>query len=196
MLPGDKDGTMLTISSVMPRRPFPAAALSLVAMVAFLVALPVDSRAQNHAQRDWNQAGDTLEGGIGLHYGNLGGTGLSFRVPVRWYLYLQGGGGIWHTSDDQKHNLGGQLNFILRQDALRRLYLSGGVGYFYHREKVGTSAGADVWEKSENWNVGAGVGIEYLIGSRVALQGELDFVREGEDGDVKVSPQVGLHFYW
>nr|MEE4267214.1 hypothetical protein [Candidatus Krumholzibacteria bacterium] len=172
----------------------------LILAALFLSVLGVLGAGPGEAQaqqvRDWNQTADPLEGGIGLHYGNLGGTGLSFRVPLRWYLYFQAGGGIWHTTDDQKHNAGAQLNFLLRQDPRLRLYLSGGVGYFYHRELVGTSGGRDLWDKSKNWNVGAGVGTEYLIGPRVAIQVELDFVHEGEDGDVKVSPQLGLHFYW
>ena len=165
-------------------------ALSLI----LLLALP--ATAQDRQDKDWNKMGDTLEGAIGLHYGNLGGNGLSFRYPLRWYLYFQAAGGIWHSGDDQKHNMGAQINYILRQDAHLRLYLSAGLGYFYHREKVGESAGADLWEKSKNWNIGTGVGMEYLLAPRVGLQAELDFVHEGEDGDVKVSPQLGLHFYW
>lgn len=167
------------------------AALALLTMFSTTAAV-----AQDPAVRDWNKMGDTLEGAIGLHYGKLGGNGLSFRWPLRWYLYTQVGGGIWHTTDDQKHNLGLQLNYILRQDAHLRLFLGAGVGYFYHREKVGTEAGRDLWHKTKDWNTGAGVGIEYLLGPRVAVQGELDFVHEGSDGEIKVSPQVGIHYYW
>lgn len=164
--------------------------------LAAMVMLGLPAVAQDGQAKDWNKTGDTLESAIGLHYGNLGGNGLSFRYPLRWYLYVQAAGGIWHSDDDQKHNLGAQINYILRQDAHLRLYLAAGLGYFYHREKVGESGGTDLWEKSRNWNTGAGVGIEYLLAPRVGLQGELDFVHEGEDGDVKVSPQLGIHFYW
>lgn len=178
-------------------RPGPAAmTIALAALLTLSVLSPGLSRAQDPATRDWNKMGDTLEGAIGLHYGKLGGNGLSFRWPLRWYLYTQIGGGIWHATDDQKHNLGLQLNFILRQDDRVRLYLGGGVGYFYHREKVGTSGGQDLWHKTEDWNTGAGVGLEYLIGPRVALQAELDFVHQSQNDEIKVSPQFGIHYYW
>ena len=153
--------------------------------------------AQEYSARDWNRQGDTMEGALGLHWGKLGGNGLSFRYPLRWYLYLQGAGGIWHSEDDQKHNLGLQLNYILRQDSQVRLYLGLGLGYFYHRERVAvTDEGREVWDKDRNWNTGAGVGMEYLLGPRLAIQGELDFVHESSNENIKVSPQVGLHYYW
>ncbi len=167
--------------------------------LAFLLALGLAgaAQAQGDGGKDWNRLGDTMEGALGLHYGKLGGNGLSFRYPLRWYLYVQAAGGIWHSEEDQKHNLGFQINYILRQDSQARLYLAAGLGYFYHREKVGTGEnGQDLWSKSKDWNTGAGVGVEYLLGTRVALQGELDFVHEGDDGDVKVAPQVGIHYYW
>ncbi len=168
------------------RLPLATAARTLLLLLVLLAVPAGPSLAQQAAARDWNRAGDTLEGAIGLHYGKLGGNGLSFRLPVRWYLYLQMGGGIWHTTDDQKHNLGVQLNYLLRQDDRLRLYIGGGVGYFYHREKVGSSAGQDLWHKVQDWNTGAGVG----------LQGELDFVHTSDKGEIKVSPQVGVHYYW
>ena len=163
-------------------------------VIIFFFLLPSITTAQTAPAKDWNKMGDTLEGAIGLHYGKLGGNGLSFRVPLRWFLYLQVGGGIWHSNDDQKHNLGVELNYILRQDAHVRLYLGGGLGYFYHRENVGGNT--ESWDKKEDWNTGAGVGIEYLLGQRVAVQGELNFVHESGDGEIKVAPQVGLHYYW
>lgn len=181
---------MRWFSCIGRRLALPAA---ILVMAAFAGGRAV---AQDYSGRDWNRTGDTLEGAMGLHYGNLGGNGLSFRLPLRWYLYTQFAGGIWHGTDDQRHNLGLQINYILRQDAHVRLYLGGGVGYFYHREKVGTSAGVDLWHKTNDWNKGAGVGLEYLLGPRVGLQGELDFVHEGRDGEIKVSPQFGLHYYW
>lgn len=178
-------------TSLFLRLPVPAIGLLLAIL---LFTFPLDAAAQQ--AKDWNKTGDVLEGAVGLHYGKLGGNGLSFRLPLRWYLYLQIGGGIWHAEDDQKHNLGAQLDYILRQDAHLRLYLAAGLGYFYHREMVTGVSGSKGWEKDEDWNSGAGVGIEYLLGQRVALQGELDFVRESGSGNVKIAPQVGLHYYW
>jgi hypothetical protein len=170
--------------------------LGAVLAVAVLILWPSFSQAQSAKVRDWNNQQDLMQSAIGLHYGQLAGHGLSFRFPLTWYLYAQVGGGIWHTSEDEKHNLGFELNYILRQDDKLRLFLGAGAGYFYHREMVDNSGDSEIWNKSQDWNVGAGVGIEYLLGVRWAVQGELDFVHTGENGDIKVAPQVGIHYYW
>ena len=170
---------------------------TIVALVLLLLVLsPPESWSQTGKAKDWNNQQDLMQSAIGLHYGKLAGHGLSFRFPLKWWLYAQIGGGIWHTSEDEKHNLGFELNYILRQDDKLRLYLGAGTGYFYHRELVDNSGGEEIWTKSQDWNVGAGVGLEYLMGVRWALQAELDFVHTGENGDIKVAPQVGLHYYW
>ena len=182
-----KDGTM--------RANLPSCSF-LVVLLALVLLYPGPVHAQANGVRDWNKVDDTLTGGIGLHYGKLGGNGLAFRVPLKWYAYLQLGGGVWHTNDNQRHNVGIQLDYLLRQDSRLRLYIAGGLGYFYHREKTGTSDGVDIWEKKDVYNVGAGVGGEYLIGTRVALQLELDFVHESDSGNITVAPQVGLYYYW
>ena len=104
--------------------------------------------------RDWNRGGDTLTGAVGLHYGAVGGTGLSFRMPLQWYLYAQAAGGIWHSGDDQRHNLGLQLHYLLRQDSHLRLFTGVGAGFYYHRQRVGEPA-LDVFEAKTDWNYGA-----------------------------------------
>ena len=185
-----KDGSMRFFF----RRGWLPAALTLASLI-FLI-IPGICLAQTPSIRDWNKTGDTLEGAIGLHYGKLAGNGLSFRFPMTWYLYLQLGGGIWHTQDDQKHNMGAEINFILRQDSRLRLYLAGGVGYFYHRELASSSGDVETWTLEEIWNSGGGVGVEYLIWPRIAAQGELDFVYESDDEEVKVALQLGIHYYW
>ncbi len=164
--------------------------------LTILLLLPISSWAQTSKIPDWNNQSDPMKSAIGLHYGKLAGHGLSFRVPLTWWLYAQVGGGIWHTTESERHNLGFELNYILRQDDKLRLYLGAGVGYFYHREMEGHSGGSEIWTKSKDANIGAGVGLEYLMGTRWALQGELDFVHTGENGDIKVAPQVGIHYYW
>jgi len=137
--------------------------------------------------RDWNNYDDAILSGIGLHFGEIGGEGLAFRVPLKWWLYLQVAGGIWHTGGDRKHNLGANLNYILRQDQRLRLYVSGGTAFFYHR----TSKVVD-----QDWNLGAGVGVEYLQGPRWAWKVEADFAYLGRNGDIKVVPQAGVTYYW
>lgn len=172
----------------MMTRPLYAAALA-TAMAAVLF-FPATTQAQSVP--DWNDTVDTLEGGIGLHYGKIGGHGLSFRLPIQWYLYFQVSGGILHTSDEKQHNVGFELHYLLRQDQRLRIFLGGGTGYFYDSNQVQT----DVWETDKNWNTGAGVGLEYLVGRRWSLQAEGDFTYFGDSGDIKVIGQAGVYYYW
>ena len=166
--------------------------LPLVLAMCLLGILDTDTLAQSGPLPDWNRENDTLEGALGLHAGNVGGHGLSFRVPLKWYLYGQISGGVWSDSDDRYRNFGLQLHYLLRQDDRLRLFLSGGLGNFYHDEKTGP----DQWEDANHWNTGAGVGIEFLQGVRWSWLAELDFVHEGEDDQVKVFPQLGIYYYW
>lgn len=152
--------------------------------------------AQDARGRDWNDTYDPLKGGVGIHYGKLGGHGLAFRYPLKWFLYGQVAGGIWHADERRRHNLGTQLNYLLRQDERMRVYLAAGLGYFYDREMTEIVDGLENWQTSENWNSGIGVGIEILQGKRWSYQVELDFVRESDSQDIKVTPQFGLYFYW
>ena len=174
----------------------PLRAATAVAVLLILAGLPGAARAQDAPPRDWNNQGDTLQGAVGLHYGKVGGHGLAFRLPVQWFLYLQAAGGIWHTGDDKRHNVGAELQYILRQDARLRLYLAAGLAYFYHREKTGQSGGEDLWDTQEYWNVGFGVGAEILQGRRWSFQIEGNFYRDGKSDDIKITPQAGIYFYW
>lgn len=171
------------------------AGLLLTMLLLAAAAGPAHAAAQGDG-RDWNRGGDTLTGAVGLHYGKIGGTGLSFRVPLQWFLYAQVAGGVWHTSDDQRHNLGVQLHYLLRQDAHLRLFTGVGLANYYHREKTGTDVNGDIFVKDNDWNYGAGVGIEVLQGPRWSWLLELDFVHEERTGNTTVSPQAGLSFYW
>jgi len=168
-----------------------------IAFVAFvLLAVVQPAAAQDAVGPDWNNTGDPLKSALGLHYGQVGGHGLAFRMPVRWWLYVQIAGGIWHTDDNQDHNLGINLNYILRQDDRLRIFVSGGGAYFYNKEKVGQSGGDVVFETETNWNWGGGVGLEYLQGKRWAWKVEADFAKLGESGNIKVIPQAGISYYW
>ena len=175
-----------------------ARALAAAALAgALLAAAAGPARAGGYSDgRDWNRGGDTLTGAVGLHAGKIGGTGLAFRLPVQWFLYAQVAGGIWHTQDDQRHNLGVQAQYLLRQDTKLRLFTAIGLAGYYHREKTGVSADGDVWQKKTDWNYGAGLGVEVLQGPRWAWLAELDFVHEERTGNTTVSPQAGLSYYW
>ena len=163
----------------------------LAALFLYLHVRASDARAQTDL-RDWNDPDDTLQGAVGLHYGQIGGHGLAFRLPLRWFLYFQAAGGLWHTADNKKHNYGFNLNYILRQDQRMRLFLSGGAAYFFEDEKDG----AGVWHEESDWNYGGGVGVEVLQGRRWSWKVEGDFIHYGNSGDIKITGQVGLFYYW
>jgi hypothetical protein len=110
----------------------PCCGRAWLATIALLTTVflsnPAPVRAQSSAGPDWNNAGDPLVGAIGLHYGQLGGHGLAFRAPLRWWLYFQVAGGVWHTADKKQHNVGFNLNYILRQDQRVRVFINAGPG--------------------------------------------------------------------
>ncbi|NCQ35245.1 hypothetical protein GW813_09295 [bacterium] len=172
------------------------AACLVCAIVAMAFGTVSQARAQYASAGDWNRTTDTMAGALGVHYGKLGGHGLSFRYPLHWYLYLQTSGGIWHTADHKRHNVGAQLDYILRQDQRLRLYVTGGAAYFYHKERTSLDGEAENWNLDAAWNTGGGIGVEFLQGERWSLQFEADFVHDGGTGDTKLVPQVGLYFYW
>ncbi len=167
-----------------------------VAVTSGVFGATAPAQAQGSSARDWNNVGDPLQGAIGLHYGQLGGHGLAFRAPLRWWLYFQVAGGVWHTSDRQQHNLGFNLNYILRQDERVRVFINAGTAFFYDKEKVDTTSAGDVHDVDKNWNLGGGVGIEYLQGRRWSWKLEADFAHLGKSGDIKVVPQAGIAYYW
>ena len=165
--------------------------LSTLLITCLLMGVADVVVAQDYVGLDWNQTEDSLSSALGVHYGHMGGQGLAFNIPLTWFLQLQGAGGIWHAVDDKRHNFGASLHYILRQDQRLRLYLTSGLGYFYHEEIV-----SGLWDTDENWNSGAGIGVEYLAGKRWSWQFDLAFIHESEDGEIKLFPQVGLFYYW
>lgn len=165
-------------------------------MILLVLLTASSSLAQSGGAIDWNNQSDPLGNAVGIHWGEIGGNGLSFRMPIQWYLYLQVAGGIWHTEHDEKHNLGVNINYILRQDDRLRLYLSAGMAHFTHNEVEDEAAESEVWNKENNLNIGAGVGLEYLVGKRWAVKMDLDFAHTEDDGNTTVIPQLGMHFYW
>jgi hypothetical protein len=148
------------------------------------------------AAPDWNRLDDPMVGGIGLHVGKIGGTGLALKYPLKWYLQLQVAGGIWRQGDTRWHNLGFEVHYILRQDDRLRLFLLGGAGYWHDEDRKEDNAGQEFWDESSNWNLGFGVGAERLIGERWAVKADVDFTFQGDDDSITLWPQAGVLFYW
>ncbi len=130
--------------------------------------------------RDWNRADDPLLDGVGLHAGKIGGVGLSFKFPLQWWLYGQATGGIWHTADNKQHNAGFEVQYLLRQDRALRLFVAGGIGYFYHQDRQTVFGGDDLVDTRHSWNTGFGVGVEMLRGERLSVQVEARFHPRGQ----------------
>jgi len=142
----------------------------------------------------WNQPVDTMKGALGLHAGKIGGVGLAYKYPIKWWFYVQVAGGIWHKSGHKRNNVGLELQYILRQDDTRRLYLAAGAGYFSHKELVDPDN--QTYDHTKTWHTGFGVGVELLITERISLQVEGDFTHDSDDGDFILLPQLGVFFYW
>jgi len=137
---------------------------------------------------DWNRVDDPLYEAICVHMGLSGGFGLSYKFPIKWWLYGQVAGGIWNNKDDNRHNGGVSLQYILRQSGRDKLYLGAGLAHFYHKESDRTK---------DHINLGFGVGMERLMGERTAVQVEAVFTSRGDDeNSLMIFPQVGVHYYF
>ncbi len=156
------------------------------ALLIIVLLLPALAGAQEPL-RDWNRVDDPLNEGIGLQMGLSSGIGLSWKFPLRWWLQAQLSGGIWNDRDDKRHNVGLELQYVLRQYGSDRLYLGAGMAYFYHRHAPHT------WD---HVNLGFGVGLERLRGERTALQIAAMFTYQGDKETVLILPSAGFHYYF
>ena len=164
----------------------------VVALAVMLVTMTVPAAAAP----DWNRIDDPMQGGLGLHAGKIGGSGLAFKWPLQWFLQVQVAGGIWNGEEDKRHDFGVELQYLLRQDPKLRLYLMTGAGYYYHKQQERHTSGEEFWETDDSWNTGFGVGVERLVGERWSLKMDLDFTYQTDDDTVKLWPQAGVFFYW
>ncbi len=156
----------------------------MLALTAVAVVLPVFASAQD---LDWNRVDDPMYEAIGLQLGLATGTGLSYKFPLKWWLYAQITGGIWNDSNDKRHNLGAELQYILRASGRDKLFLGAGLGHYYHKKPGRTL---------DHVNTMFGVGLERLYGERTAVQLEVDFLYQSNDDSVILFPQAGVYFYF
>jgi hypothetical protein len=177
-------------------RPRPARRRPTALLLATLLCAGLAAPAATGAEPDWNRLDDPLEGGLGLHAGRIGGTGLAFKWPLWWWLQLQAAGGIWNTDGNKRHNVGIEVQYLLRQDPRLRLYLLTGYGYYSHRERGSDADGREIWDTDTSWNTGFGVGIERLMGQRWSLKADLSFTYRDDEQTTTIWPQVGFFYYW
>lgn len=138
--------------------------------------------------RDWNQQEDPLFEAIGVHGGMSAGFGLSYKFPIQHWLYGQATGAIWNHKENKWHNLGIELEYILRQAGRDKLYLDAGIAYYYNKDEGG--------EAEKTFNSGFGVGLERLMGERWSTQLQLDFTYWDAEDSLMLFPQLGFYYYF
>lgn len=140
------------------------------------------------AQEDrgsWNQDYDPHIGAIGLSAGMSSGTGLAFRWPAFPQVMMSLAGGAWGNSDDLAWNVGVEAHYVLRQVGKIR-FLAGPSFAIYSDDTDGHS----------NKNTSVGVGIEYLLRSRLSTKIDLGFTYLSDRQAVYPLPQVAVFFYF
>jgi len=152
-------------------------------LAAVLVALFAGTACAQDDGRDWNQPYDPYVGALGLGVGASSGSGLAIRWPAFPQIMCTATGAAWGKSGEIQWDMGLSAHYILRQAGKSRLF-------------VGPSTAIYQLDGERDWNLGAGVGIEYLLWPRWSLQLDLSFTwLSGEDA-VYLLPQAGLLFYW
>ena len=152
----------------------------LISLVLVLCATP--AQAQDDA-RDWNQSYDPYVGGIGFGAGASSGSGLAIRWPALRQTMFTATGAAWGKSGEIQWNLGLEAHYILRQAGRTRLF-------------VGPSLACYQIDDNQDWNAGAGVGIEYLLWPRWSLKVDVSFTWLSGEEAIYLLPQAGLIYYW
>ena len=83
-------------------RPAPRILMLALLLLAVSFVLPAPARAQT---LDWNRLDDPMYEALGLNLGLGSGVGLSYKYPVRWWLYAQATGGVWNNQNDTRHRI-------------------------------------------------------------------------------------------
>lgn len=133
--------------------------------------------------RDWNQDYDPYYGGVGLNFGASSGVGLAFRWPALPQTMFTATGAAWGKSGQIQWDAGLEAHYILRQAGRTRLFVGPSVAY-YQLDGDGTV------------NIGAGVGLEYLLWPRWSFKCDMSFTWLGSEEAIYPLPQAGLLFYW
>jgi hypothetical protein len=157
--------------------------LRTIFFATVLVALlATGARAQDDA-RDWNQAYDPYVGGIGLNFGASSGSGLAVRWPALPQTMFTLTGAAWGKSGEIQWDAGLEAHYILRQAGRSRLFAGPSLAFYQ-------------LDGNKDWNLGAGVGIEYLLWPRWAFKGDVSFTWMSGENSIYPLPQVGLIYYW
>lgn len=150
-----------------------------------LSACLVASAAAQQDRGSWNQDYDPHVVAIGLAAGMSSGTGLSIRWPAFPQVMMSLTGGALGNSDDLAWNVGVEAHYVLRQVGRLR-FLAGPAFAIYSDDTDGES----------NKNASLGVGIEYLVRSRLSAKVDLGFTYLSDREAVYPLPQAGLYLYF
>lgn len=157
--------------------------MRILFVVSALLILGVsDARAQGDG-RDWNQVHDPYVGGIGAGFGASSGSGLAVRWPALPQTMFTVTGAAWGKSGEIQWNAGLEAHYILRQHGRTRLFTGPSLAYYQI-------------DDNKDWNLGAGVGIEFLLWPRWAFKADVSFTWISGEESIYPLPQVALIYYW
>jgi len=127
--------------------------------------------------------------GVGIHGGLLSGIGLGvrFHPDSRFSAQLVGGG--IKLEEDFYATLGAEGQFDLDVMDASRLYALLGLGWYQD--------GKDDDEEGDNTvRIGAGIGYEWAVSSKMVFLGSLNFTYFTKTGVFWPLPQFGLFYYF
>lgn len=127
--------------------------------------------------------------GVGLQAGLLSGIGLGVRYhPVgRFAAQLVGGGIKLKDNFNASFGLEGQFDLDVMDQS--RLYAMLGFGYY-------TNGADDSTKLVDPLRIGAGIGYEWAISTKMVFYGSLNFTYFLDSGDFWPLPQLGIFYYF
>jgi hypothetical protein len=127
--------------------------------------------------------------GVGVHGGLLSGMGLGVRFHPQSRFSAQLVGGGIKIEDDLLATIGAEGQFDLDVMAASRLYALVGLGWYQDKR------GDDEWGDNR-WRIGAGIGYEWAISSKMVFLTSLNFTYFTNDGSFWPLPQAGIFYYF
>lgn len=126
--------------------------------------------------------------GLGFAGGPASGIGLSFRHHLASPFSYQLTGGIIKAGDRLLYAFGGEGQVDLVRGVSNRLFVVGGIGYYY-------SSKLDENELEAPGRLGLGIGGEFAVSPGLHTTVELLFTYF-TDGTILPLPQIGFHYYF
>ncbi len=128
--------------------------------------------------------------GVGLHGSLVTGFGLSFRQRFAGTaIAYQINGGIIKVNSFLYYDIGGELQFDLSGSDFDRIYVIGGIGYYYSGENGKNDLKTPL-------RIGIGLGYEYAFTRQIGISLGLLISGFFPNGDILPLPQIGIHYFF